>query len=700
MAKKNKIKSTIKADKEQYEEIEVDGLSENKKLIDHLREAALEMVSTRGYLGVDAELMYCQEVIDDNLTCVDQDALEFEKTIDQAIDGITATKRDDAISIHTDLVIGQLNKLFKISPTPIPDLPKREEDEVINVIEQLINQQVFDRIDEAVLGYMERLTQEGIPVTKQEATNAVLNSDVNVVPDEDEIFEIAKKFKGRALAYVQKQAIKGAKKMERSIHDILVETGYGAELLKFIEDFNSYPYAVMRTGSHIPISRKVWKGNKWTIEDQVLPVAVRVAPHNFYWSADSLGIDDGEAVGDVLYLKRSDLQRMYAFEESKVIKQTIAECVTKCNAFESWRNWLEYLGHTEENKDKECSTWNSGVTVPCFRIHITLDKCMLEKLGVDVVNDLYQFECEAWLLNDKIIRFKLYDPKGYRRPYVLEKFRHLSGKFSGKSLCKILKPIEHQIRSTERNKVLNIGFSSAPITLRDETAFNTDEDSLPEVISPGENLTVRSYPGKTMKPVEYVIVPNITAQLRAELADLYAKADLKSKIPRLLTGQGQLGSGVRSASMLATQIAGASKNLKNQIWLIGANVVIPHVENVFDFLMRTSKDNDMKVDAAVQIGSIESIVNREFLVDHIKGLLQFLAPYVAGGQVPGDVIQQLLFTLMSETGISEESNNAQILDEFEGIVNDVSGSVGLNQTSGGPQLDARSNFQPVDTGGL
>lgn len=681
-------------------DVKVSKISEPATFVRHLRHIMHDMIQCRSHVGVDEELNYSQRVVDDKLACEDTNALEYEKAIDQSIDGITSNKRDDAISIHLDLVIGQLDKLFKIAPTPVPDLPKREEDEVVDVIEQLITQLVFENFQEAKLGYMEQLTQAGEIVTEQEAEAAVLESGIDLIPSPEEILDIAKKMKSKALNFMFKRATTGAKKMEKEIHDILVETDFGCEFIEFIHDFNTYPYAVMRVGSHIPVARKIWKGNKWKFEDQLLPNAKRISPHHFYWSSDSLEVDDGVAVGDVVYLKRSDLERLYNLENDGQIKDNIKECVTMCNSFKNYRNWLDGLGHDKENVYDDKSAWGPTATVPVFRLHTLLDTCNLKEFGIEIKGKekLSQYECEAWVLNNKIVRFKLMDPKGYKRPYVVEKFRHLPGKFHGKSLPQILKPLEYQIRSIKRNEILNIGFSSAPVVQIDSRAFN--EDDLPKVINPGDNLFVEGYPGKNIKPIEYVLAPNITNQLRAVLNDLYAEADIKSQIPRILTGQGGLSSSIRSASMLAQQVSGASKNLKRQIWLIAHNIIKPYIENVFDWYMLNGENEDAKVDADVNIGSIEALVNREFLVGQIQNLIQYLAPYASNGLVKPEVIQQLLFTLMSETGISEDTNNTEILDELQGIVNDVSNSTGIRPASGEVQLDGRSNFQPIDSGSL
>lgn len=674
------------------------GLKENTALVTHLRSVAYNMVSHRSNIGVDAELDYDQKIIDNKLTQCDFNALDYEKKINQAIDGVTSGKRDDAISIYIDLIIGQLDKLFRLVPTPVPDLPKREEDIVVDKIEEVVQTATAQRVQEAILGYMETLVNQGIQVTQEEAVAALQESGFQFAPTEEEIFEIAKRMKGAATKLIRKRAVTGAKRMERRIHDIIVETNFGDEIIKFLHDFATYPYAVMRDGFDIPFTRKVWKNNKWVKEEQSIPFARRISPINFYWSSDSLEIDDGTAVGDVVYLRRAELEKMYRFEKNDSVKAALKEAITMCGLYDKHRNWLEHLGHEKETQCQEDSSmWPTGTTVPVFRIHTLLDACKMREMGMNPTGSLQQYEVEAWLLSDWIVRFNVYDPSGYDRPYNLEKFRHLPGRFEGKSLPKILEPLEHEVREVKRNELLNIGFSSAPITLRDVSAFD-DEDELPDIVSPGDNYDVNSKVGANQKAIEFQLIPNITAQLRQVLFDLQAEADVKSQIPSLLTGGGNLGSNVRSASMLATQIGGASKNLKRQMWLIARNIIVPHVETLFEYEMLEGDDDRAKVDAAVNVGSIEALVNREFVLQNAQQLVQYLSPYAQSGQISNEVINQLLFTILSESGIST-GDDPELIEEFDGLINESANALAPTQPSG-VALDGRSDFQALTNGSL
>lgn len=690
----------IKKSKQVVRDLTTSGLHDNQLLVRHLRAVAYNMVEHRSNIGVDAELDYCQRVIDNKLGCTDHNALDYENKINQAIDGVTAGKRDDAISVYIDLIIGQINKLFKVDPSPVPDLPKREEDLVIDAIEKVIEEQTNARIQDSVLSYMETLTSQGVAVTQEQAVEALRQSGYQFAPTQEQIFEIAKEMKGAATKVVRKRAVTGAKRMERRIHDIIVETGFGEELLKFLHDYATYPYAVMRDGFDIPFTRKSWKGNKWVKEEQELPFAKRISPINFYWSSDSLEIDDGTAVGDVTYLRRAELEKMWRFEKNDAVKSTLAEAIQMCNLYDKHRNWLEHMGHEKETEcQEESSMWPAGTTVPVFRIHLLIDACKMRELGMNPKGSLQQYEVEAWLLSDWIIRFNVYDPSGYRRPYNLDKFRYLPGRFEGKSLAKILEPLEHEVREVKRNELLNIGFSSAPITLRDVSAFD-DEDELPDIVSPGDNYDVNSKVGANQKAIDFLTIPNITAQLRQVLFDLQAEADIKSQIPSVLTGGGNLGSGVRSASMLATQIGGASKNLKRQMWLMARNIIVPHIETLFEYEMLNGDDDRAKVDAAVTVGSIEALVNREFVLQNAQQLVQYLSPYAQSGQISNEIINQLLFTVLSESGISS-GDDPELIEEFNGLLNDSATELGTPQSqANGPALDGRSDFQPLATGSL
>ena len=103
--------------------LDVTGLTRNREVINYLRNLADLMIQHRSRIGVDVELQYAQLVAEGKLTDCQEDSLEYEKGVDQAIDGVSAGKRDDAISWHTDLIIGQLDKLFKNrthTQTPTP----------------------------------------------------------------------------------------------------------------------------------------------------------------------------------------------------------------------------------------------------------------------------------------------------------------------------------------------------------------------------------------------------------------------------------------------------------------------------------------------------------------------------------------------------------------------------------------------------
>ena len=318
---------------------------------------------------------------------------------------------------------------------------------MIDEVEKVVTQLSQERIQAAVLGYMEQAATNGIPVSPEQALAEIEASGENFSPDADEIREIALKLKGAATSVIRKRATVGAKRIEREIHDLMVETGFADELLQFIHDYDTYPFAVMRTGFHIPFTRRIWKGNKWVERDQNIPYAKRVSPWNFYWTPDSLTVDDGTAVGDVVYLRRVDLERMYQFEDSSEIKNNIRLAVSKCNSFTSARDWLRCLGVRKENEyEEESSPWEVGVTVPVFRISALVDACTMREFGLQFGEDLSQYEVEAWILDREVVRFKIHDPKGFKRPYAVDKFRHLPGKFQGHSLAGILKPTEHKTR--------------------------------------------------------------------------------------------------------------------------------------------------------------------------------------------------------------------------------------------------------------
>ena len=111
--------------------------------------------------------------------------------------------------------------------------------------------------------------------------------------------------------------------------------------------------------------------------------------------------------------------------------------------------------------------------------------------------------------------------------------------------------------------------------------------------------------------------------------------------------------------------------------------MIPHVNILFEFLMRHGDDELSKVDASVHIGGVEALVNREFVLQNTQNLLQYLSPFVQAGQIPQSVVDQLLFTVLTESGIDTSQDSPELAEEFSSVLSDVTNNLGTHANTVG-----------------
>src|SRR5699024_10349497 len=96
---------------------------------------------------------------------------------------------------------------------------------------------------------------------------------------------------------VNDQAKERAEGMTEKLHDVLEEGGLREALEDFIEDFVTYPVAVLKGPVYRRMPKIEW-GPNWQLQDvEELHVQVeRVSPFDIYPTPDAESINDGEFI--------------------------------------------------------------------------------------------------------------------------------------------------------------------------------------------------------------------------------------------------------------------------------------------------------------------------------------------------------------------------------------------------------------------
>lgn len=495
-----------------------------------------------------------------------------------------ATKARQAKALLSDVLVGASSeKPWTIQPTPDPELPPSE-----------VNQ-----IMQAVYAEVAQAEMMGLPMSVGDIRQKLLDAKMML---ENQVMETARIYAQRA---------------ERKIEDMLVEGGWLDAMDQFLDDMMVFKTAFMKG----PVVRNVptlkWVPNQdgtfraETASEQRVEWE-RVDPFNIYPAPWSRSVHDGYLI-ERHKLSRSDLNAMLGVEgyDDDAIKAVLEEHGK--NGLHEWLS-VDTERDSAEGRDTVSGDANRSDLIDALQYWGSVSGEMLIDFGMDkaeVPEPTKEYEVEAWLIGDKIIKAVLNPDPLRRRPYYSDGYSRVPGAFWHNSLFDIIRDCQSMCNSAARALANNLGIASGP-----QVVVNVDR------LPPGEDVT-QMYPwkiwqasadpmGSSAAPISF-FQPNSNAN---ELMGVFQKfsemADEYSGIPRYMTGLGggEGGAG-RTASGMSMMIGNASKQIKQLISSIDLHVISKSVERAYQWLLQYDPNADLKGDLKVVARGALSLVTKE-----------------------------------------------------------------------------------------
>ena len=225
------------------------------------------------------------------------------------------------------------------------------------------------------------------------------------------------------------------------------------------------------------------------------------------------------------------------------------------------------------------------------------------------VDPLTQYEIEAILIGNDVIRLVINDDPLERRPYHVASFQSIPGAFWGKSIPQLMKDIQDICNSTARALINNVAMSSGPMT-----EWNYDR------LAPGETTDI--YPWRVIQTKSSQISGNNPAvrfyQPNSHASDLLRvyeefeqRADEVTSVPRYMYGNEKVGGAGQTMGGLSMLMESANKGIKAAIGHIDKNVIRRVIEGLWLHNMQYHKDNAIKGDAKVVARGASAMLQRE-----------------------------------------------------------------------------------------
>jgi len=448
----------------------------------------------------------------------------------------------------------------------------------------------------------------------QQQLQQLLAQGIN--PSDVEVRELLLRLKDEAYRQLGDIAEETAKRMEKKMHQQMIEGQWTTAFAQFIDDLVTFPAAILKG----PVVRnrpelKWVKGPSGQYELQVQQTLAleweRVSPFNLYPAPDASTINDGYLI-ERHKLSRADLHELIGVDGySDGAIRGVLEQYGKGGL----REWIyvDLTKATAEGKSTTAAGQNPSEFIDALQFWGSVQGRLLRDWGMseeEVPDPLAEYPIEAWLIGTWIIKAVINpDPLG-RKPYYKTSYEEIPGAFWGNSVADLCRDTQDVCNAAARSLVNNMSLASGP-----QVVYNIDR--LPE----GENVTqlypwkiwqVTSDPiGSNSKPVEF-FQPSTQAQ---ELMAVYEKfavlADEYTGIPRYMTGGSPTGGAARTASGMSMLMTNAGKSIKQVIANIDEHVIKPCIDRLYYYNMRYSDDPDLKGDVDIVARGAASILEKE-----------------------------------------------------------------------------------------
>lgn len=482
--------------------------------------------------------------------------------------GLTQVKCRAAAAWVRDILLPAGDRAWGLESSPIPEPPPA----VLQQIQQTVMEQARNALEKAA--------QQGQQITREQAQQAVASMMEERV---DDVKQAAKE-----------RADEAAEKHEQVIADQLAEAGYEQELGAFIEDFVVYPAAILKG----PVKRRrptlKWATGWQPVQSYEIAQDVRrVSPWDIYPSPESSEVNDGDLCEHLRY-RRSDLYQLIGhpgYDEQAlrdVLDQYGRGGLHLWMWGESERARLEGRETMRQNDER----------IDAIHYWGSVQGVMLLEWGMspeDVPDPLAEYEIEAILIGDYLIRVQLNRDPLFRRPYHKASFDEVPGAWWGSCPPLLMEDIQRMANATARALANNMGFASGPQieVYMDRLADGED----PTAIYPFRIWQTRdSQSGAQNRAINWFQPSSNANELLAVFNDFERRADEATNIPRYMYGDQNVGGAGRTASGLSMLMESASKGIRAAISNIDVGVIRPMIEQLYYDNMLHHPDRSIKGD--------------------------------------------------------------------------------------------------------
>lgn len=511
---------------------------------------------------------------------------------------LTETKCRAGSAWIRDVVLPVGERPWGLEPTPLAELPETLKRSIVDKAIQQAQALMVAQKQAAMQAQQEAQAPQmpgapGQPPGQMATPPAPVNPVMTHKEYRQKVAELGEKLRTEAEMNVKKIADTRARRMERQIDDRLAEGNWAQAMDAFVEDFATYPAAIMKGPVYQRVQTLTW-ADGWTpkVTNDPKQCWEQVSPFDVYPAPSAKDCQKGDFIERMRLWRNSlhDLKGLDGFQDDQ-IDQALRDY--SGGHLEGWL-WTE--AERQRLTQETMFMWLSppGV-IDALNYWGSVPGWKLISWGVKVDEPTRDYECNVILVGRYIIYAALNpDPLG-ARPYRKACYDEIPGAFWGNSVPDLASTPQKMCNAAACAMADNLAYSAGPMGWVHADRLADGENSVE--ISPYRMFQLKSDPTQGTNPgIGFFNVPNTSGAL----SDFYDKweirADDSTGIPRYTYGNERVGGAGDTASGLAMLLNSAAKGLRRAIANIDMHVIEPNITAVFVNEMLYNPDESIKGD--------------------------------------------------------------------------------------------------------
>jgi hypothetical protein len=441
---------------------------------------------------------------------------------------LTDVKCRAAESWIKDVLASAGTDVFDLDPAQNPELPGELKQQIIN-----------------------QVRSEAIMAIQQAGPGSITPADVAT-----RLTEIH----DRALFMLRDAADKTSQRMENKMRDQLHEGGYEVAFSDFINDFVTYPTAIVKGPIVKRKARMTWGPNFEPVQVNDLTQSFcRVSPYDLYPSPGSTGPNDGYLI-ERHRLMAPALYNMIGTPgyNSKAITAALDQY------HDGYRSWLGADSQRDQMEGKALM-WQSE-EIEVLEYWGTVSGKCLRQWGYksQKLEDEKPYEINAWWIGPFVLKAVINPHPLGARPYDVSSWQKIPGAFWGIALPELMHDIQTVCNGAARALANNMAIASGP-------QVEVIVDRLPE----GEDISsmfpwkiwqmTSDRTGGGQRAVNFFQPQSNANELMGIYLQFSKQADEITGIPNYVYGSANVSGAGRTASGLSMLMDNASKGIKQAI---------------------------------------------------------------------------------------------------------------------------------------